>query len=130
MVSTCSIDGKNYYYTKVIHKLADEGKFGYPTSIAVSDLESYLDTPQWGNAPGDLKPRTVLEDVLAYPEHATRICNADLKYPIILVKTTSGELHVADGMHRIAKAFLFKLENVQAFIVSLEQINSAFAFSD
>ena len=46
----------------------------------------------------------------AVAQHARRIFDADLRYPIIL----SAEGHLMDGGHRIAKAYLLQLNEVPA----------------
>ncbi len=46
----------------------------------------------------------------AVAEHARRISDADLRYPIIL----SAEGYLMDGGHRIAKAYLLQLDIISA----------------
>ena len=55
---------------------------------------------------GDTTPPTCR----AVAEHAKRIQEADLSYPILL----SAEGHLIDGGHRIAKAWLLGMKEIQA----------------
>jgi hypothetical protein len=52
----------------------------------------------------------------AVAEHARRIFDADLQYPIIL----STEGYLMDGGHRIAKAYLLQLDKVPAVQFALD----------
>ena len=68
-----------------------------------------LDEPYWFSAGAqDATCRAVLE-------HARAIEEADLSYPIIL----SADGRVMDGMHRVAKAVMMRLESIEA--VQFEQ---------
>lgn len=63
-----------------------------------------LDEPYWfSSGSGDATCRAVVE-------HAQFIAEADLRFPIIL----SSDGRVMDGMHRVAKALLNGLANVEA----------------
>jgi hypothetical protein len=55
-------------------------------------------------------PRNILPTCRSIAEHARDIFDADLSYPIILSPTGV----VLDGMHRICKAFLQGLEEIDA----------------
>jgi hypothetical protein len=70
--------------------------------VAVSDIEA-LDQVCWFG-PNDAPT------CRAVAEHARRICDADLSYPIIL--SANGGL--IDGGHRLAKAWLLGLAEIQA----------------
>lgn len=62
-----------------------------------------LDQVLWFGGPGKVEPTCRL-----VAEHARRIVSADLSFPVIL----SAEGDVWDGMHRIAKAYLQGVEEV------------------
>jgi hypothetical protein len=70
--------------------------------VAPGSLTHFLDSPQscWydGEAP----------TVWDFMEHARRIYEADLSYPIIV----SAEGRLMDGRHRLAKAVLFDLPEI------------------
>ena len=64
-----------------------------------------FDEVRWFGGPMNLRPTC-----RAIAEHARDICNADLNCPIILSPT--GE--VLDGWHRICKAFIAGIEELDA----------------
>jgi hypothetical protein len=72
--------------------------------VRIRDLEC-LEEVCWFGGPLNIRPtcRTIAE-------HARDIYDADLSYPIIL----SPKGDVLDGMHRICKAFLLGLEEIDA----------------
>lgn len=72
--------------------------------VRTRDLPGF-DEVRWFGGPLNILPtcRTIAE-------HARDIYDADLSYPIIL--SPSGE--VLDGMHRIAKAYLLGIEELDA----------------
>jgi hypothetical protein len=72
--------------------------------VRISDLEC-LDEVCWFGGPLNLRPTC-----RSIAEHARDIYEADLSYPIIL----SPKGDVLDGMHRICKAFLQGLEEIDA----------------
>src|SRR5262245_7933423 len=72
--------------------------------IRISDLTCF-DEVVWFGGPLNIKPTC-----RSIAEHARDIFNADLNYPIIL----SPKGDVMDGMHRICKAFLQGLEEIDA----------------
>lgn len=76
-----------------------------PISIPVDSLPEF-DARRWVHLPARFKS----VDVDWIMEHAQRILDADLHYPIIM--TPEGE--VADGMHRLAKARWMGLSEIKA----------------
>jgi hypothetical protein len=76
------------------------------TSVPVSVLDWHLDTPFWDYEGENycLSPRQVLDDPGQYGEHASRIKNAQLNYPIDVMKDSRGKLTILDGLHRFVKA--------------------------
>lgn len=72
--------------------------------VRVSELDGF-DEVQWFGG-----PRNILPTCRAIAEHAQDIYECDLSYPIIL--SPSGE--VLDGWHRICKAVLQGLEEIEA----------------
>ena len=76
--------------------------------IPPASLEWQLDEPCWNeeSSPG-LTPRMVIASPATYPDHSRRIRDADLSYPVLLVKRKypdeRGDYVVADGMHRLAR---------------------------
>jgi hypothetical protein len=72
--------------------------------VRLSELDGFDEVLWFGG------PRNILPTCRAVAEHARDIYEADLSYPIIL--SPSGE--VLDGWHRICKAFLQGLEELDA----------------
>jgi len=74
------------------------------TKIRLSEIDGFDDVRWFGG------PRNIRPTCRAIAEHARDIYAADLSYPIILSPT--GE--VLDGWHRICKAFLQGVEELDA----------------
>jgi hypothetical protein len=72
--------------------------------VRIHDLEC-LEEVCWFGGPLNIRPTC-----RSIAEHARDIYDADLSYPIIL----SPKGDVMDGMHRICKAFLLGLEEIDA----------------
>jgi hypothetical protein len=73
-------------------------------SVPLSSITEF-DTVYWFGGPQEIKPTC-----RAVVEHAKRIAEVDLAYPIIL----AAEGWVMDGMHRVAKAVLEGMQEIQA----------------
>lgn len=76
--------------------------------IEVSEIEWQLDLPFWhhNGKKYSICPRVVLENIDLYPDHKTRILNADINYPIDLIENQNGRLEILDGVHRLIKLML------------------------
>ena len=72
--------------------------------VRLSELDGF-DEVRWFGGPRNIQPTS-----RAIAEHARDIFAADLSYPIIL--SPSGE--VLDGWHRICKAFITGIEELDA----------------
>ncbi len=72
--------------------------------VRISDLVCFDEVCWFGG------PRNILPTCRSIAEHARDIYEADLSYPIIL----SPKGDVLDGMHRICKAYLQGLEEIDA----------------
>jgi len=76
------------------------------TEIEVASLTWLLDEPLWSSRPPeplfDLRPRDVLADPGAHPQHARRVREADLAWPLDLYPH-GGRFVVLDGLHRLAR---------------------------
>lgn len=75
--------------------------------VPLTDIRELKETYWFG-----LGAPPVTEDIA---QHAKQIYEADLSYPIILCP----EGKVMDGMHRVCKAFLNKLETISAVRLDL-----------
>ena len=76
-------------------------------TVPVDALTWILEHPIWSSKPPaplfDLRPSDVIAEPHAHPEHARRIDEADLRWPL-LVHELNGRLVVIDGLHRLARA--------------------------
>lgn len=79
------------------------------TEIEVASLTWLLDEPLWSSRPPeplfDLRPRDVLAEPDAHPQHAGRVRAADLAWPLDLYPHR-GRFVVLDGLHRLARLVL------------------------
>ena len=90
-----------FYRMHQFWELAD----GLPVKkVRLSELEGFDEVRWFGG------PRNILPTCRAVSEHARDIFDADLSYPIIL--SPGGE--VLDGWHRICKAFVQGIEDLDA----------------
>jgi hypothetical protein len=73
--------------------------------LSVRELTWLLDLPCWrrGEVWFVVRPRDVLGDPDAHPEHRDRIARADLRWPIDVMHH-QGRWVMLDGLHRLAKA--------------------------
>jgi len=95
-------DGSMRFYR--MHQLWELAE-GLPVKrVRLSELAGFDEVRWFGG------PRNVLPTCRAVAEHARDIYECDLTYPIIL--SPSGE--VLDGSHRICKAFLQGMEELDA----------------
>ena len=82
-----------------------------------ADLEWLLNLPIWARSGEqklfDLRPMEVLSTPAQFPDHAKRIEEADLSFPLILMLNLRNEWVVMDGYHRLAKARLLKIRILQ-----------------
>ena len=91
--------GRAVWYTERLWRLARD----LPVqTIAVADIPE-LDQDCWFGS-------SYVPTCRAVAQHAQRIWDADLAYPIIL----SADGGLMDGGHRLAKAWLLKLPDIQA----------------
>ena len=82
--------------------LADRKNFDY-----------LLNLPLWSSKPNigmlfDISPMEVIESNSISPHQYERVINADLNWPIDVLKY-DGRIWVLDGVHRIAKAYINKV---------------------
>lgn len=90
-----------------------------------SDLYKVLDNLVWTfKTPnqGEISPRAVIENPRLSPNHYNRIVNADLNYPIIVYRK-GGSPIVIDGMHRLANAYINKIEKIKVRYVTEKQLS-------
>lgn len=94
---------------------------GPATELALGDLVWLLDEEVWmDHCDRPITPRAVLRSPHQYPYHHDRIFQADLAYPILVYKRQDGGTGVADGCHRLCKAFVLGHLTITARYVVLE----------
>ncbi len=91
--------GRYFWYTERLWQLAQ----GLPAKTVRLDAITEFDQNCWFS-------HTTPPTCRAVASHAKRIYEADLAYPIIL----SAAGHLMDGGHRLAKAWLLGLTDIQA----------------
>ncbi len=91
--------------------------------LPISELEWHFDVPFWFTPGGfyDFKPNWVIENPDKYPERYERIMKADLSHPLDIMYWR-GRWLLLDGLHRLAKAKLEGMENVNVRKVPVEDI--------
>jgi len=79
--------------------------------LNLSNLMKSLYSECWGEPPGQIRPIDVIYN--RYPEgsHWERIKRANLSFPIIVCPDN----HVADGYHRLCKAFICNYKTISAY---------------
>ena len=82
-----------------------------PTKKIITNLTD----PCWGEPEENIyiTPLQVIANPEEYPEHARRIQEADLTYPIILNSRNC----VIDGVHRLAKTIETNQRSIKAYII-------------
>lgn len=76
--------------------------------ICIDELTWCFDIPVWekdGTDDWNLTPREVIEGKPDTSEHLRRVHDADLKYPILIIRHKDKWV-ILDGIHRLVKAYL------------------------
>ena len=81
--------------------------------LELEELHWHLELPWWsrGGVWFQVIPKDFLADPRAHPEHADRVANADLSYPLHVVFRRQRRL-ILDGIHRLAKAAMLGLSEI------------------
>jgi hypothetical protein len=92
--------------------------------VAIEELVWQLMLPWWRDAgrPFVVAPEQVRSDPGRYPEQWKRTMDADLRYPIHLVKRRRWV--VLDGVHRLLKARIVGLERIPACRLTREGLRA------
>lgn len=93
--------------------------------VAIDELAWLYDLPLWQNngARFQVSPAQVRADPARFPDHMRRVMASDLSQPIHLVKH-NGRLVVLDGNHRLLKAALHGRVQIEAMILSQQDLQS------
>lgn len=92
--------------------------------VPMGELVWQLMLPWWRDAgrPFAIAPEQVRSDPARYPEQWERTMNADLRYPIHLVRRRRWV--VLDGVHRLLKARIIGLERIPACRLTREALRA------
>ena len=73
--------------------------------LTLESLRWHLELPWWrkGRVWFQVTPREFLAHPAAHPEHAERVANADLSYPLHVIRRRQRWL-ILDGIHRLVRA--------------------------
>ena len=93
------------------------------TEIDIRELTWHFDIPFHWHRGGvyNLKSKEVIENPEKYKEEYERTMKADLKYPIDIMEN-KGRWLILDGLHRLMKAYVLKMEKVNVRIIPCEKI--------
>jgi len=94
------------------------------TEINIEELVWHFDIPFWEKDDTDdwnLTPWEVLNQTGESKEHQKKVEEANLEYPIDIMKNKDKWL-VLDGLHRLAKAYKLGHKKIKVRIISPEKI--------
>jgi len=93
------------------------------TEMEIGDLIWHFDIPFLCDKDGvyNLTPSEVLNNPDRYKLEYERVVGVDMKYPIDIMKNKNRWL-ILDGLHRLMKASMSGLKNVNVRIVPIERI--------
>jgi hypothetical protein len=93
--------------------------------IEITELDWILELPFWkrGEKKYNLSPREVMQNLNQYIEHTNRIVNANVQYPIDIMKNQDGRWNILDGMHRMVKQILAGEKKVKVRKISRDFIS-------
>ncbi len=94
------------------------------TTLPLSELKWHFDIPIWSKEKGmhfDLCPKEVIQNPGHHPRHDARIEKADISHPIEMMFTVD-RLAILDGIHRLVKYEINRIEQVQVRIIPEEMV--------
>ncbi|MFA6340797.1 MAG: hypothetical protein WCX27_00950 [Candidatus Paceibacterota bacterium] len=91
--------------------------------IYINNLVWHFDIPfLWEKGVYDLKPQEVIDNPDMHKKEYERTMKADLVHPIDIMEN-KGHWLILDGLHRLMKAYILKIDKVQVRKVSREHIH-------
>jgi hypothetical protein len=93
--------------------------------VAVDDLAWLFDLPLWqdNGRRFQVSPAQVRANPARFPDHMRRVMASDLEQPIHLVEH-HGRLVVLDGYHRLLKAAIQGRAQIEAMVLSQQDLPS------
>ena len=93
------------------------------TEMDINELTWHFDIPFHWHKDGkyNLKSREVINNPEKYKEEYERTMKADLRHPIDIMEN-KGRWLILDGLHRLMKAYILKMNKVKVRIIPREKI--------
>jgi len=93
--------------------------------LDIKELEWHFEVPfwDWNDARYNLTPAQVLKDTEKYQDQYERIMNSDISYPIDVMEN-KGRLVILDGLHRLAKCKILRMNKVKVRIIPRNEIKN------
>ncbi|TCO24741.1 ParB-like nuclease family protein [Kribbella steppae] len=94
--------------------------------LRVAELAWQLRLPfwAWDGRPFQVTPLEVAAEPEVYAEQYARTMAADLRYPLDVVRRPDGRITILDGVHRLLRAHLDRLESVRARVLEWEELDA------
>lgn len=94
------------------------------TRVAIDELRWHYGLPWWRGNDGswfEVKPREFLHTPERFPEHARRVEQADLGYPLCALRR-KGRTVILDGIHRLVRADRLGWAEVEVVFLTLDDV--------
>lgn len=101
-------------------------KLNYPEEdLDIDKLVWHFEIPfwDWNGEHYNLTPNQVLNDTEKYQEQYERIMKSDISYPIDVMEN-KGRLVILDGLHRLAKCKILRMNKVKVRIIPKSEIKN------
>lgn len=117
MIHTYS-DNKYIYSVDMMIAYIQLNKNMIIKKIQMTDLISQLQDKGWGEPTKNIKfsAQDVLDNPKKYEKDYKKILKAQLKYPIITIINKNNKMHIVDGVHRLAKAYIQHKKYINAYV--------------
>lgn len=90
--------------------------------IDIKELTWHFDVPfLWEDGVYNLKPQEVIDNPEAHAKEYERTMKADLIYPIDIMEN-NGRWLILDGLHRLMRSSMLKMDSVKVRKISREDI--------
>ncbi len=94
------------------------------SEMDINELTWHFDVPFHWHEGGiyNLKSRDIIENPSKYQKEYERTMKADLRHPIDIMEN-KGRWLILDGLHRLMKAYILKMDKVRVRIIPREKIS-------
>jgi hypothetical protein len=90
--------------------------------MAISEVKHFL---SGSHITPDISAVDVLKSPTKYPQEYNRISNADLSYPLLILRESDGTMHLIEGIYRLAKSIDINNETINVRIIIQSQLEKA-----